>query len=206
MRQNGSETTTCRSNLATVTGTQVGGYGSQTQSGSMLPELPEERIDQGLEWLKLSLPSLRESTESIKQAEAAVKALTVPSDPARRAARILALLSPYFEKETPMAVREIEAEDWSIALRGFPQWAIDRACRWWKSDANSDRRKRPLEGDIVARCKLEMAIVKAAKIKINAGVGEDYRPEKSTIKNRVTAEQAAKILAKAGFSPKKMEG
>jgi hypothetical protein len=81
-------------------------------------------------------------------------------------ARVLALLNPYFDKDTPQAIREIEAEDWASALSAYPYWAIEKAARWWKSDENPDRRKRPLEGDLVARTKREMDAVSAAKIKL----------------------------------------
>lgn len=71
-------------------------------------------------------------------------------------ARVASLLSPYYDKDTPQSVREMEAEDWLEAIGLFPQWSIDRAVRWWKGAENPDRRKRPLEGDIAARCKVEM--------------------------------------------------
>ena len=77
-------------------------------------------------------------------------------------ARIAALLVPYYEKDTPQAIRNMEAEDWAAELGNHPQWAVERAVRWWKSEANPDRRKRPLEGDISARCKRETDAVRAA--------------------------------------------
>lgn len=80
-------------------------------------------------------------------------------------ARIAVLLNPYFDKDTPHGVRVAEAEDWADELSPYPEWAIDRAVRWWKSADNKDRRKRPLEGDIAARCKVEMMAVRAARIK-----------------------------------------
>lgn len=93
-------------------------------------------------------------------------ALSEPAHPAKVMARVLALLNPYFDKDTPQAIREIEAEDWAAALAGKPYWAIEKAARWWKSDANPDRRRRPLEGDLVARVKREMDAVSAARIKL----------------------------------------
>jgi hypothetical protein len=77
-------------------------------------------------------------------------------------ARIAALLSPYYEKDVPQAVRVMEAEDWAEALAEYPQWAIQNAVRWWKSEHNQDRRKRPMEGDIAAVCHKEMDAVRAA--------------------------------------------
>jgi hypothetical protein len=92
-----------------------------------------------------------------------VAELTKPAPAEWAMARVAAMLSPYYDRDTPHAVRLMEAEDWAEALAPFPQWAIDRAVRWWKSADNADRRKRPLEGDIVARCRIEMDPVRAAQ-------------------------------------------
>lgn len=85
-----------------------------------------------------------------------------PANPTWVMARIAALLSPYYEKDVPQAVRVMEAEDWAEALAEYPQWAIQNAVRWWKSEHNADRRKRPMEGDIAAVCRKEMDAVRAA--------------------------------------------
>lgn len=81
-------------------------------------------------------------------------------------ARILALLAPYFASDIPEGVRRIEAEDWRASLAGRPQWAIEKACRWWKSDENPDHRKKPFEGDIVDRVKFEMGILSFGAMKV----------------------------------------
>jgi hypothetical protein len=118
-------------------------------------------------------------------------------------ARVAALLSPYYEKDIPQAVRKMEAEDWEQALSGFPQWAIERAVRWWKSDANADRRKRPLEGDIVARCKVEMdGVASASKVLEMKQRGAEHKPEPC---ERLTADRAAEIMRDVGFGVKRME-
>jgi hypothetical protein len=143
-------------------------------------ELTPERIDRGLEWLKHSLPSLNDCQDTRRKAETAVMALSEPAHPAKVMARVLALLNPYFDKDTPQAIREIEAEDWAAALGAYPYWAIEKAARWWKSEANADRRKRPLEGDIARRCKVEMDAVNAAKIMLTSQAKrreEDQRPQ-----------------------------
>lgn len=92
-------------------------------------------------------------------------------------ARCLALLNPYFEKETPQAVREIEAEDWAASLHEFPRWAIERAARWWKGPANQYRHRRPLEGDIAARCGIEMDAVRAARVHLRRTEWQPDEPE-----------------------------
>lgn len=135
--------------------------------------------------------------------------LSKPAHPAQTMARVLALLSPYYDKDTPQAVREMEADDWAEALGQFPFWAIERACRWWKSDANGDRRKRPLEGDIVGRCKFEMRAVRAAKVHLDAPIAnrqaEDRAPLSEEDKAKMRARMAdlggsvlASLRAKAG--------
>jgi len=117
-----------------------------------------------VEWLTHSLPSLRHDPAMRERAAPVVADLLAPANTAWTMARIAALLSPYYDKDIPQAVRVMEAEDWAEALADYPQWAIQNAVRWWKSDANADRRKRPLEGDIAARCKIEVDPVKAARV------------------------------------------
>ena len=95
-----------------------------------------------------------------------IDALSQPCDPAWLMARVLALLTPYFTASVPEAVRVLEAEDWRAALHVFPHWAVEKAVRWWKSDANPDHRRKPLEGDIVGRVKLEMGIVSMGRLMV----------------------------------------
>jgi hypothetical protein len=99
-----------------------------------------------------------------------VAALSEPANPTWVMARIAALLEPYFDKGTPQGVREIEAEDWAEALCRYPQWALQRAVRWWKSADNPKRRQRPIEGDIEARVRVEMDAVLGMKRRLEAGL------------------------------------
>lgn len=182
----------------------VGNQSSRTGISTTGSELNEEQIDRGLEWLR-RLPRLPQDQLPAKaDVERVSGKLMVPTDPVWCLARVAALLSPYYEKDTPQAVREMEAEDWREALAQFPRWAIERAVRWWKSDGNPDRRKRPLEGDIAARCRVEMngvpSAVKMLELRRN---GKDFsKPEQP--KERISAERAAQILAEAGLAPQKM--
>lgn len=118
-------------------------------------------------------------------------------------ARTASLLSPYYEKDVPQGVRVMEAEDWADALSEFPQWAIQKAAQWWKSADNPDRRKRPLEGDIAARAKFEMQVVRAAQIKLRTNGGCKSQPEPD--KERISPQRASEILAEVGFHPKRMD-
>lgn len=120
--------------------------------------------------------------------------------------RVAALLNPYFDKATPQGIREIEAEDWAEAVKDFPKWAIERACRWWKSADNPERRKRPLEGDITLRIRREMEAVRVAKTRLDRGwvsksvIREPITPEPEKV--LPDAESRAAIMAAAGFKPK----
>ena len=127
--------------------------------------------------------------------------LSVPAKPEWLAARIASLLSPYYEKNTPQAVREMEAEDWVISLTGRPRWAVDAAVRWWKGPDNPMRHKRPLEGDIVAKVTEAMGAVLAAQVKVrafDAGVmlpAREPEPEERSL----TPDERRAIAAKLGL-------
>ena len=170
---------------------------------SNLSELTEEQIDKGRAWLRL-LPQLQQNALPEKDTVLRIqKTLMTPCSGVWISARVAALLSPYYEKDTPQGVREMEARDWEQALSGFPQWAIERAVRWWKSDANTDRRKRPLEGDIVARCRAEMdGVASASKVLEMKQRGIEHKPEP---RERLTADRAAGIMRDVGFGVKRME-
>ena len=132
--------------------------------GLKLTSQPEWHPIAEVEWLKHSLPSLRHDQAARDEAAIVVRDLQIAANPAWVMARIAALLSPYYEKDVPQAVRMMEAEDWAEALADYPHWAIQKAVRWGKSEHNPDRRKRPFEGDIAAVCHKEMDGVRAAVV------------------------------------------
>lgn len=132
-----------------------------------------------------------------------VDALSVPCSAPTLMHRVLALLAPYYSTDIPQSVREIEAEDWLVALSEFPEWAIVNAARWWKSENNADRRKRPLEGDIAARAKLEMGIVAIgewAVKRFDQGI-KPYSPAPEPNREKISADRAAEIMIEVGFKP-----
>jgi len=165
------------------------------------------QVDQALDWLA-RLPSLPSSElPALADIEATSAALLQPVDPAWCMARIASLLSPYYDKATPDLARVMEAQDWMEALADYPQWAIDRAVRWWKSAENEARRKRPLEGDIAARCVVEMRGIRAASALARRKVEGRYieaQPDSATAP--VSAAAAQEILARAGFGVRRMDG
>lgn len=142
-----------------------------TQELRIRPMTPEISDPAQIAELTVSWPDLLQlplaTREARNQIAARVAEISKPVAPAKLMHRVLALLSPYFATDTPQSVREVEAEDWLAALGGYPEWAVTAAARWWKSDANPDRRKRPMEGDIAARCKVEMGVVSIAKLAVD---------------------------------------
>ena len=128
--------------------------------------LSVDRAERMTAWWPRSLQSHIASRTDRDQIEAGIRALSAPCDPAWLMARVLALLTPYFTANVPEGVRRMEAEDWRAALDGKPAWAVEKACRWWKSDENPDHRRKPLEGDIVDRVKFEMGILSFGAMKI----------------------------------------
>lgn len=151
--------------------------------------------------MKRALQSRPEGQAERDAVPQVLAALSQPADPVRIMARVGALLEPYYDKGTPRSIREIEMEDWADALEEYPYWAIERAAKWWKSADNPDRRKRPIEGDIVARCKVETMVIRACKmaggkpVLARSSVNEDRKP--------VSRERAAEIMREAGFQPKR---
>ena len=132
---------------------------SQTQ-----PPAPDQAVAQLTPLLRSPLATLNDRNHVASQ----IAALSAPASPVWILARVAALLSPYYEKDTPQAVREMEAEDWLHALSGQPQWAITAAVRWWLGADNKDRRRRPMQGDIADRVAVETMALRAGKIRIEA--------------------------------------
>jgi hypothetical protein len=132
------------------------------------------------------LPSLLTCKDARTRAAELIPVLKAPADPVWVMGRIASLLNPYFEKDTPQGIRKMEAEDWAYAFEGLPKWAIDRAVRWWKSNDNTRRRSRPLEGDIVERVLIEMKFVRNAEAGLNMPAA-----------GRITAQTATRVVRDA---------
>lgn len=160
-----------------------------------------EVVDRALERLRLLLRSPENATTD--KLKTAASFLSEPAPQVWISARVAALLSPYYEKDIPHGVRKMEADDWVTELHGYPQWAIERAVRWWKSSKNPDRRKRPMEGDISARVRFEMGPVRAAET--YARMGGVPAHDQGDRGPRCTADQAAAALKRARFNLRRME-
>ena len=138
----------------------------------------------------LWLVSLRSPIATDEQCDEVARALSAVNSQARPSwvmARVAALLSQYYAADVPQAAVSMMAEDWLEELRDYPEWAITKAVRWWKSEANADRKKRPLEGDISARAKFEMQVVRFADRAVRR-YWEGYRPMADTPREVVPPE------------------
>lgn len=150
--------------------------------------------------LRPLLISPLKSLDERNEVAATVANLEQPASPLWILARVAALLSPYFEKDTPKAVRDMEAEDWLAALEGKPEWAITAAVRWWMGEDNEHRRKRPMQGDIAARIHVETEALRAGKIRVaafDAGqlLPKPAEPERKTL----SADERAALAASLGL-------
>lgn len=141
--------------------------------------------------------------------ERVIQGLSKPVAPAWCMARVAALLSPYYDRDTPQAVRQMDAEDWLLELSPYPQWAIERAVRWWKSSDNPDRRKKPLEGDIAARCKVEMRGIGSLPEILKRSQPAPAQPAPAPLtdeERKRRKEQAEAIMQDVGFSARRVPG
>lgn len=140
--------------------------------------------------------------------EANVAALSAPADRLWILARVAALLMSYYVADMPAEIMRFDAEDWEDGLREFPEWAITKAVRWWKGEANLDRRRKPLVGDIAIRARHEMRAVylaRAAMKRFDDGKlpsprkqCEDQTPVDLDERRRIAAE----ILTSVGYRPR----
>lgn len=158
-------------------------------------------------WWPRSPQSQIASRTDRDQIVSSIGQLRTPCDQAWLMARVLSLLSQYFAADIPESVKRIEAEDWRAALGVWPAWAIEKACRWWKSDENPDHRRKPLEGDIVERVKFEMGIVSFGAMKVreyDAGYAkrtaapEEVKPTPEEMEQRRAFAQD--VMRKAGYA------
>lgn len=145
--------------------------------------------------LRSPLATLTQRNEVAAQ----VEALSQPASPVWILARVAALLNPYYEKDTPQAIREMEAEDWLSALEGKPQWAITAAVRWWLGENNPDRRKRPFQGDIGARVTVETDALRAGAVRVHAFDAGMLPKPSAPERKAMTAEERRAIAVAVGM-------
>ena len=132
-----------------------------------------------------SVQRLRELTSSTVEA-----AIHSPSDAAATIRRANQCLALYFQAdddaETRLAVRQAFAR----ALDGLPTWAMLRAFDAWEK--SSTRRPSPAEIVILAQRELAPFV---------AEIKRRQAPPPEPARQTPTAEEAARIMAQAGFTP-----
>jgi len=134
-----------------IMGTAIQSYQDQGQA------------EQALQWVMRLHGLPAEKLPSVTEVQAVVAGLSKPVEPDWLSQRIKGLMAQYYEKNLDAASMAFVSMDWVDALADFPQWAIDRAVRWYKSADNPRRHKAPLEGDIAERARYELELLLPAK-------------------------------------------
>jgi len=110
------------------------------------------------------------------------------------AGRVLTLLNHYWREDDPVEMSAAIARDWADVLEGLPQEYIQRAAIKFQQTSGN---RKPTPAAIYA---LARELMPAPAIVPR--VQHDPEIERP----RVTADQAAEIMAAAGFRPKKFNG
>lgn len=131
--------------------------------------------------------------DEVAQNAAVIAAVSVPAPASWISGRVATLLAHYWTPSMGDALQTAVAEDWLDELEGFPGWALHRACQWWASHDNHDRRRKPLPGDIAARARHEFGAVRLAEQRNR--VPAAALPPKEII----SSDRAAEIMAEVGF-------
>jgi hypothetical protein len=105
---------------------------------------------------------------------------------------MLTLLSHYWRDDDPSEMDEAIARDWCDILEGTPQDAIAKACTAY---LRTEPRRKPTPGAIYALAK---SFIPVPSVVYRAPVPEP-------VKERMSAERAAEIMAEVGFRPRKFE-
>lgn len=107
--------------------------------------------------------------EQAKKIREVCRELRQPAKEAWTLERIFTLLTHYYVSDLPEQVAVRIADDWFSVLDGLPDWAIERACRWWLSADNPKRRNKPMPGDIEASARGEVALLDMAEGLVKRG-------------------------------------
>ena len=183
------------------TGTQLGEHGLETAASLPKHVHPDQAADMMRSWRDLLHTPIGSEIER-QEIEAKIEALKTPATPKWITGRVATLLAQYFVGNLSEQMMTAIAADWEHELRPYPAWAIANAVRWWMGADNPERRKKPMVGDIAERCVKEMELVRVAEICLNRDT--IYSPQLEYRNERVSAEAASEIMAKAGFTAKKI--
>jgi len=114
------------------------------------------------------LPKRLEKLEERNEVQATIDRLSKPAPAKLLLERVATTLMQYYVADVGAVAARNVAEDYREELKTYPVWAVRRACRWWLSVKNEERRRRPLPGDIAARVLEEMRPVRGAICKVMA--------------------------------------
>lgn len=114
--------------------------------------------------------------EAAKTAEA-IRDLRTPTPPRWLNARIATLLAHFYVANTDPKLMEAIADDWHHALKGYPAWAIAKACRFWLSMENPRHKNKPTPGEIQELADKEFALVRVAEYWLKRGVPSQEPPK-----------------------------
>lgn len=140
--------------------------------------------------MNTSVSSVRE-----KSSQALTSAIHSPSDRAETLERARRVLSLFYEPDLSPHDRAAMLEEFADALAAYPEWAMHRAFDAWVKQ----HKRRPSPGEIVILAQAEIRPL-TDELKQR----EPREPRLGLDDQRVTPEAAAEILAKAGFTPRRM--
>lgn len=138
--------------------------------------------------------SLREQSSSTIQT-----AIRSPHDEGKTLERVNVVLGLYFDPDQDPTTRAAVRAEFVRALREFPDWAVQRGFDAWVKTMS--RRPSPGEIAILAQRQLQPLIDELGYRK-RMQEAQDERQASGPV---VDASTASEILAKAGFTPRRME-
>ncbi len=114
--------------------------------------------------------------------------------------RVITLLSEFFrETEDPEEMMNAQLEDWWVVLKDLPQDCVNWACQMWHTTDKGKKGHRPTPGQIYALAEGLIRKPTAAERRLE----EEALLRLSAPERRIPdEEEAARILSKAGYTPK----
>lgn len=155
-------------------------------------------------WADLLQQPIRDE-QQLTEIKEGLHAMTAPPRKEWMMARVASLLSQYYAADVPQPIVQMMAEDWAAELEKWPEWAIEKAVRWWKSADNPDRKRRPLEGDISERASVEAGLISVGRLAVKRFENgtQPFTPPKRKEPHKGDPEGAARIMREVGFNPKR---
>lgn len=95
-----------------------------------------------------------------------IESLSKPAPRSWIQGEVAKTLVHYFVGQIPPNFAKSIGADYDYELAEFPAWAIVKARRWWLSNENEYRHRKPLPGDLSERCRREIAVVNMARQRV----------------------------------------